>query len=140
VKQLRQQTFDEQAQTALRILLERFWVLRLKEPETYQLIREREKVLKRYFVEKFGFDLIVHQHFIKLEKIPVETKSWMGIQDFQETRDYVIFVVRSHLRKVRKSRNNFYYQIFVKRLKICILVIFHSIGRIITIVARSFES
>lgn len=91
MKQLRQQTFDEQAQTALRILLERFWVLRLKEPETYQLIREREKVLKRYFVEKFGFDLIVHQHFIKLEKIPVESKSWMGIQDFQETRDYVIF-------------------------------------------------
>ena len=52
---MQQQTFDEQAQTAFRILLERFWVLRLKEPETYQLIREREKVLKRYFVEKFGF-------------------------------------------------------------------------------------
>lgn len=84
-------TFDEKAQTALRILLEKFWVLRLQEPEIYQLIREREKVLKRYIDEKFGFDLIVHQHFIKLEKIPVETKSWMGIQDFQEPRDYAIF-------------------------------------------------
>lgn len=84
-------TFDEKAQTALRILLERFWILRMEEPELYQLVREREKVLKRYIDDKFGFDLIVHQHFIKLEKIPVETKSWMGIQDFQEPRDYGMF-------------------------------------------------
>lgn len=84
-------TFDEKAKEALRILLEQFWVLRMQEPDTYQLIREREKVLKRYVDEKFGFDLIVHQHFIKLEKIPVETKSWMGIGDFQEARDYAIF-------------------------------------------------
>lgn len=83
--------FDEKAETALRLLLEKFWVLRLEEPKTYQLIREREKVLKRYVDDKFGFDLIVHQHFIKLEKIPVETKSWMGIQAFQEQRDYAIF-------------------------------------------------
>lgn len=83
--------FDEKAQTALRVLMEKFWILRLQDPEMYQLIREREKVLKRYVDEKFGFDLIVHQHFIKLEKIPVETKSWMGIQEFQEPRDYAIF-------------------------------------------------
>lgn len=84
-------TFDEKAQTALRLLLEKFWILRLEEPETYQLVRERENMLKRYVDEKLGFDLIVHQHFIKLEKIPVEAKSWMGIQEFQETRDYAIF-------------------------------------------------
>src|SRR5690625_2709966 len=79
--------FDEKAQTGLRLLMEKFWVLRRQEPGLYQLIREREKTIKRYVDDKFGFDLIVHQHFIKLEKIPVETKSWMGIQDFQEPRD-----------------------------------------------------
>src|SRR5690625_5400262 len=83
--------FDEKAQTGLRLLMEKFWVLRRQEPGLYQLIREREKTIKRYVDDKFGFDLIVHQHFIKLEKIPVETKSWMGIQDFQEPRDYAIF-------------------------------------------------
>ncbi|MGY0692112.1 TIGR02678 family protein [Virgibacillus sp. FSP13] len=83
--------FDDKAQTALRLLLEKFWILRSKEPELYQLVREREKVLKRYVDEKFGFDLIVHQHFIKLEKIPVEAKSWMGMQEFQEPRDYAMF-------------------------------------------------
>ncbi|TMN21423.1 TIGR02678 family protein [Lentibacillus cibarius] len=83
--------FDEKAEKAFGLLLERFWVLRLKEPELYQMIREREKVLKRYVDDKLGFELIVHQHFIKLEKIPVEAKSWMGMQAFQEPRDYAIF-------------------------------------------------
>jgi len=83
-------TFDEKAQTALRLLMEKFWILRLEEPDMYQIVRERENMLKRYVDEKLGFDLIVHQHFIKLEKIPVEAKSWMGIQEFQEARDYAI--------------------------------------------------
>lgn len=83
--------FDEKALTALRILMEKFWVLRNKEPEQYQMIREREKVIKRYVQDKMGFDLIVHQHFIKLEKIPVEPKRWMGIQNFSEARDYAMF-------------------------------------------------
>lgn len=83
--------FDEKAKTALRILMEKFWVLRHDEPQMYQLIREREKVLKRYVAEKFGYDLIVHQHFIKLEKLPVEAKSWMGMHEFSEPRDYALF-------------------------------------------------
>ncbi len=85
------QIFDEKAQDALGILFENFWVLRSEEPLLYQKIRERENQIKRYVSEKFGFDLIVHQHFIKLEKIPVETKSWMGIQSFSAPMDYGIF-------------------------------------------------
>ncbi|WP_028784019.1 TIGR02678 family protein [Thalassobacillus devorans] len=83
--------FDEKAEEALSILFEQFWVLRSEEPELYQKIREREHQLKRYISDKFGFDLIVHQHFIKLEKIPVEAKPWMGIQEFSDPRDYAIF-------------------------------------------------
>ncbi|MBA4536680.1 TIGR02678 family protein [Bacillus aquiflavi] len=83
--------FDEKAQEALATLMEKFWVLRSLEPDVYQQIRQREHVLKRYVTDKFGFDLIVHQHFIKLEKIPVEPKAWMGIQSFSEPMDYAIF-------------------------------------------------
>jgi uncharacterized protein (TIGR02678 family) len=88
---MNQTGFDEQTQEALGILFEQFWVLRTEEPAAYQLIREREKALKRYVSEKFGFDLIVHQHFIKLEKIPVDPKAWMGMQDFTSPQDYAIF-------------------------------------------------
>lgn len=85
------QLFDEKAQTALRLLMENFWILREKDPDMYQLVREREKVLQRYVEEKLGFSFIVHQHFIKLEKIPIEPKSWMGIAEFQDSRDYAMF-------------------------------------------------
>ena len=82
--------FDDKAKAALEQLFERFWIVREDEPLTYQMIREREHVLRRYCTEKFGYRLIVHRHFIKLEKIPVEPESWMGIQEFQHPRDYAL--------------------------------------------------
>lgn len=85
------QLFDEKATQAMDLLFHHYWILRTEQPEWYQLIREREKVLRRYLNEKFGLRLIVHQHFIKLEKIPVEPEAWMGIQEFQEPMDYAIF-------------------------------------------------
>jgi len=88
---LQAEVFDEQTSEALALLFEQFWILRDDEPEAYRLIRDRELKLKRYIQEKFGFDLIVHQHFAKLEKIPVEPHSWMGIQAFDEQMDYSIF-------------------------------------------------
>lgn len=83
--------FDEKAVAALDLLFHHYWILRAEHGDWYQLIREREKVLRRYIEEKFGLRLIVHQHFIKLEKIPVEPERWMGIQAFQEPMDYSIF-------------------------------------------------
>jgi len=85
------QIFDDKAIQGLDYLFQYYWILRKEQPEIYRLIREREKVLRRYIDDKFGMRLIIHQHFIKLEKIPVQPERWMGIQDFQETMDYIIF-------------------------------------------------
>ncbi|MFE4521888.1 TIGR02678 family protein [Cytobacillus firmus] len=86
-----EEVFDEIAVDALGTLFEQFWILREEEPETYRKIRDREQKLKRYIQEKFGLELTVHQHFIKLEKIPVQPESWMGHQSFVTTMDYAIF-------------------------------------------------
>ena len=83
--------FDEKAERGLQLLFDHYWILRSDQPDWYQLVREREKVLRRYIEEKFGLRLILHRHFAKLEKIPVEPESWMGIQKFQEPMDYAIF-------------------------------------------------
>lgn len=85
------QYFDEKAIQAMDVLLNHYWILRENDPKLYQSIREREKVLRKYISEKFGLRLIVHQHFIKLEKIPTEPESWMGIESFKEPMDYAIF-------------------------------------------------
>ena len=83
--------FDELAKEAAEHLLEQFWILRVTEPEKYQMVREREPVLRSYFLEKLGFHLIVHPYFAKLEKIPVRPEAWMGNRDFQHPRDYSLF-------------------------------------------------
>ena len=85
------QLFDDKAKLGMDILFHHYWILRSENPEWYMLIREREKVIRRYITEKFGLRLTVHQQFIKLEKLPVEPEQWMGIQKFQEPLDYAIF-------------------------------------------------
>lgn len=86
----KKQRYDETAQKAAETLLEQLWVIREREPEMYQMIRERENELRNYFFEKLGYRLFVHRHFAKLEKIPAEPEAWMGIQSFQHPRDYTI--------------------------------------------------
>lgn len=83
--------FDERACEALGYLLGQFWILREKEPEKYQLVRDRERVLRGYLLDKLGLNLIVHRHFAKLEKVPVVPQVWMGIQEFSQPRDYALF-------------------------------------------------
>ncbi len=89
-KDKRGHIFDEKAKEATEYLLEQFWILREREPEKYQLVREREQVLRNYFLDKMGFRLILHRNFAKLEKVPAEPEPWMGIQSFKHTRDYVL--------------------------------------------------
>lgn len=83
--------FDEKAQEVLTALFEKFWIIRAEEPELYQKVREREKVIRRYVTEKLGYRFIVHRYFAKLEKIPVEPEPWMGIQAFKQPLDYALF-------------------------------------------------
>ncbi|RJX22574.1 MAG: TIGR02678 family protein [Desulforudis sp.] len=83
--------FDNAAREAAEHLLEQFWIRRDEEPEKYQSVREREQVLRSYFLDKAGFRLILHRYFAKLEKIPAEPESWMGIQTFHHPRDYAVF-------------------------------------------------
>ena len=83
--------FNSNQQDAFTILCENFWVLRERDPKNYQLIRENERALKHYISDKLGFSLIVQKDFIKMEKVPVNPKRWMGIMDFQTPRDYVLF-------------------------------------------------
>lgn len=72
-------------------LLEHFWIKRSEYPEIYHRIHDRQRMLRHFFQEKCGFQLVVKPGFAKLEKIPDQAEPWMGIKDFQKPRDYVIF-------------------------------------------------
>ncbi|SFC09479.1 TIGR02678 family protein [Alkalibacterium subtropicum] len=109
--------FNEQQQDALGALFEQFWILRDKDPEAYQLIRENERALRRYIIEKFGLSLIVHKDFIKLEKVPLNPEKWMGIGTFQEPRDYALFACGLAYLENRSVEDHFLLSEFANGLK-----------------------
>lgn len=82
--------FDDMAREAAADLLQHFWILRDRDAEMYQQVRSREQVLRKWFWDKAGLRLIVHRHFVKLEKVPAHAMPWMGMQELQNTRDYAL--------------------------------------------------
>ncbi|EFW38612.1 TIGR02678 family protein [Treponema phagedenis] len=82
---------NEQISEGLVLLFENYWILRKKSPREYTLLRQIEKDLRKIISEKFGFRLTMHTDFIKLEKLPVDPEPWMGMENFTQTMDYVIF-------------------------------------------------
>lgn len=110
-------TFDIKHQEALAILFENYWIIREEDPTSYQLIRENEKTLKRYIQEKFDYSLIIHKDFIRLEKVPVVPRKWMGIQEFQTPRDYAIFCCGLAYLENRTVEDQFLLSEFITELE-----------------------
>lgn len=81
---------NEDFKQAIVLLLENKWILRNSMTSEYMLIRRYEKKLQAYFREKCGWILITNQRFFKLEKIPGQAQSFMGIGDFKTVEDYVL--------------------------------------------------
>lgn len=89
--ELQEQQLNEKLKEALNILLENYWILKREKPKEYRLIRSMEKNIRTIVNEKLGYRFVVTTDFVKLEKIPVTPKSYMGIGEFTQTMDYVIF-------------------------------------------------
>ncbi len=81
---------NEEVREVLALLLENYWIVREERPEQYNLIRRYEPFIRRYLFEKCGWRLMQNPQFYKLEKIPAQPQSWMGIEEFQQPRDYAL--------------------------------------------------
>lgn len=73
-----------------RALMDRFWVTRASNKELYFSLKRTLPDYRRFIQEQLGWNLIVNESVIKLEKIPPRTMPWMGIQSFQEPMDYCL--------------------------------------------------
>ncbi len=74
-------------------LLEHYWISRDKDGELYNKVKREIPKFQKFAREQLGWKLLNHERFLKLEKIPAHAQSFMGIQEFQEVRDYVILCV-----------------------------------------------
>jgi uncharacterized protein (TIGR02678 family) len=74
-------------------LVEQYWICREQNRELYNKVKRDIPRFQKFVREQLGWKLLNHEQFLKLEKIPAHAESFMGIQEFQEIRDYVILCI-----------------------------------------------
>ena len=80
---------------ALEILLSRRWVLKSRDRELYYQMKDVVAAgeIRKFLMEKLGFQIIVNPYMVKVEKIPAKPENWMGILEFKEPIQYVFFCI-----------------------------------------------
>ena len=73
-----------------RYLLDRFWVTRTNNKDLYFSVKRALPHYRRLVNEQLGWNLIVNESVVKLEKFPPKAMPWMGIHEFQEKKDYCL--------------------------------------------------
>lgn len=69
-------------------LLENFWILKDRDPEMYQKIKDASATLKPFIENKLGYRMLIKPDLIKMEKVPGRAEAWMGIRQFDSAMEY----------------------------------------------------
>ena len=77
----------------LKALLENYFIIKNKDKELYYAIKDSVKNYKNFITEKLGYNLIIRNEFIKLEKLPGRAEAWMGIEEFKDRNEYIFFML-----------------------------------------------
>lgn len=77
----------------LKELLDNYIIIKQQNRDLYYDIKDNLDNFKIFIQDKLGYDIIIHQDFIKLEKFPGRLERWMGIKDFEDKMDYSFFIL-----------------------------------------------
>ena len=77
----------------LKMLLKNYIILREDKKEMYYRIKDNYKEFKNFITDNLGYNLIIRSDFIRLEKIPGKSESFMGIEEFQSNTEYVMLML-----------------------------------------------
>ncbi|MCT4605656.1 MAG: TIGR02678 family protein [Marinisporobacter sp.] len=77
----------------LKKLLENYFIVKDKDKELYYGIKDHYKNFKTFIRDKLGYELLMRGDFIKLEKRPGIPEGWMGIDEFDQIREYIFFML-----------------------------------------------
>lgn len=61
----------DEIQNEIRELLTNFWIVKEESPDLYYEIKRKQNIIKDFVTKTLGSKLIIHDRFIKLEKILV---------------------------------------------------------------------
>ena len=91
----------------LEILLSKRWILKDREKELYYQLKDEIGKSRDFLTEKLGYQAIITQNLIKLEKIPAYAQNWMGIQDFSDHLEYIFLCMILMFLEDRDAREQF---------------------------------
>jgi len=82
---------DEDVKFCLDRLLESHVILEEDNQDDFRLVKKYSKDIQKICNKDLNMILILNAHFVKIEKNPYYPESFMGIEGFNETSDYVMF-------------------------------------------------
>lgn len=97
-------------------LLENLWIDKNKDRELYYRVKRKLPEISRFFYEKVGWELVVTEHMIKLDKLPAIPEKYMGIEKFQDKLDYCILCGLLIYLEEREDERQFDLQKLVEEL------------------------
>ena len=74
----------------IRCLIDNYWLVRDENKDLYYEVKRALPNYRRFISELLGWNLIVNEMVIKLEKVPPRSMAWMGIEEFDDTMDYCL--------------------------------------------------
>lgn len=77
----------------MKALLYNFWIMKDTNRDLYYQIKSNQNQIKNFISKNLGSNLIIHDRFIKLEKIPTIVKTNGGINNFTSVLEYVILMI-----------------------------------------------
>lgn len=81
---------DESVEKEMNLLLSHFWITKERDKDSYYLLKRNQNKIKNFLSRTTGNKLIVHDRFIKLEKIPSIPNESDAIVSFIDQTDYVM--------------------------------------------------
>ena len=91
----------------LEVLLNKRWILKSRDKETYYKLRDALGELRKFTTEKLGCQIVDNSLLIKMEKIPVIPESFMGIQKFSSKEEYAYFCFLLMFLEDRDTKSQF---------------------------------
>ena len=73
-----------------RTLMDQFWITRADNKDQFFAVKRAEPSFRKLLNENLGWNLVMTESMVKLEKVPPKAESWMGIEEFQEPLDYCL--------------------------------------------------
>lgn len=82
---------NEEFKHAITLLFNHNWLTKKTHPKEFFLLNKYKKDLLKLFKERFGMTILYRPQFIQLFKRPHTLSPWMGLLDFNDKLDYVLF-------------------------------------------------